>query len=339
MLKNRSAALLLALAVCCTGCAFSQEDDFCERTEELMGTFVRVKIYGADNADPDAALDAAFARAKELELIFSPTMDGSELGAVNASAFSQDTAVSEEFRFLLEESLYYAELSCGAFDCTIGGLIDLWGIGTEDARIPSDTEIQSVLLSADTEPVTIHPDGTIRFADERVQLQFGAIAKGYIADEMKAVLLDHGIRNGILSLGGNVLTIGENPVKQSGWVIGITDPFDPEQITATLSAEDASVVTSGNYERYFEENGVRYHHILDPETGYPADSGLISTTIIAESSLTCDALSTAAYVLGAKDGMALIERMDGVEAVFITEDGEFLTSSGISDYDFAQVIE
>ncbi len=339
MRKIKYAALLPALALFCTGCVSTAEEEYCERTEELFGTFVSVKIYAEDGADPDSALDAAFERARELEQIFSPTIDGSELNAVNVSAFSQDTAVSEEFRFLLEESLDDTALSDGALDCTIGGLIDLWGIGTEHARIPSEEEIRRCLPTDGSAPVLLHADGTVRFTGEQVQLQFGAVAKGYIADEMKKVLLDHGVRSGILVLGGNVLTIGQNPVKQDAWTIGITDPFSPEQITATISAKDASVVTSGNYERYFEANGVRYHHILDPQTGYPADSGLVSTTIIAASSLTCDALSTATYVLGAEAGMALVERMDGVEAVFITEDGEFLTSSGISDYDFAQVIE
>ncbi len=339
MRKQCSAALLAALFFCCTGCTAVPQEMSCERTEELLGTFVSVRCDAPSDADAEAAMDAAFLRARELEQIFSPTIADSELNAVNASAFAQDTAVSEDFHFLLEASLDYAARSDGALDCTMGRLIALWGIGTADARIPSDEAILAAHASNGSAAVLLRPDGTVRFTEEEVQLQFGAVAKGYIADEMKEVLLDHGITSGILSLGGNVLTIGEHPVRHDGWSVGITDPFSPDRITATVTVRDASVVTSGNYERYFEENGIRYHHILDPETGCPADAGLVSTTIIAGSSLTCDALSTATYVLGAEAGMALIERTEGAEAVFITENGEFLTSSGISDYEFIQVTE
>ncbi len=327
-------AAILCTAAMLTGCA--PQDTSYERTEELFGTFVSAKIYCDDAKTAQDALDAAFAQARELECIFSPSIASSELNAVNAAAYSQDTAVSEHFLYLLEQSLYFTELTDGAFDCRLGELIALWGIGTESAQIPTETERRNALLPSGDTTVSIHADGTVRFLDERVQLQFGAIAKGYIADEMKAVLNSCGIESGTLSLGGNVLTLGEKPSGEA-WTVGITDPFSPETLFATVRVKGKSVVTSGNYERYFEENGVRYHHILNPENGFPADSGLVSTTIIADSSLLCDALSTATYVLGAQEGMALIEQLDGAEAIFITEDGELLTSSGMEEYELKQV--
>jgi thiamine biosynthesis lipoprotein len=240
---------------------------------------------------------------------------------------------------VLEKALYYSDLTDGALDCTIGDLIDLWGIGTEYAHVPDNTEIQNILRQNSYTMVVLDTDiPTVRFTQPEVTLHFGAIAKGYIADEMKSVLENYGIESGCLSLGGNVLTIGAKPSGKP-WTVGITDPLSPENITATLQVTDLSVVTSGNYERYFYEDGVRYHHILDPDTGYPAENGLISATIIGSSSVDCDALSTAVYVLGSEKGMALIESLEDVEAVLITDDGTVLTSSGIEKYQFQQVTQ
>lgn len=333
MHRFRMAAILLLTAVLSSGCTQSPQQY--SRTEELFGTYVSAKIYTETEDSADAALDAAFERARELEEIFSPSIGHSELNAVNAAAFSQETEVSEDFQHLLSQSLEFSEKSGGAFDCGIGRLIDLWGIGTENAKIPSDAAIRDTLHPAAHEVIDLQ-DGAVRFLDERVQLQFGAIAKGYIADEMKEVLRSHGIESGMLSLGGNILTIGSKH-DTAPWTIGITDPFSPQEITATMEVRDLSVVTSGNYERYFEENGVRYHHILNPGTGHPADAGIISVTILSESSLRCDALSTAVYVLGAQEGLALIETIEDTECILVTEDGEILQSSGMDAYHVKQV--
>lgn len=333
MKRFLTSAIVLLIAVSSSGCTGTPKQY--ERTQELFGTFVSARIYASDASSAEEALDAAFARAKALEQTFSPTIADSELNAVNASAFSQEIKVSEDFYTLLEQSLAYSKRSEGAFDCSIGELISLWGIGTEDARVPTEGEIRSTLHSSAHEVIT-QQDGAVRFLDDRVQLQFGAIAKGYIADEMKEALQAHGIESGTLSLGGNILTIGSKN-GDVPWTIGITDPFAPQEITATVEVRDLSVVTSGNYERYFEENGSTYHHILNPKTGYPSDAGLISATIIAKSSLQCDALSTAVYVLGAQEGLALIESLDGAECVLITEDGTLQQSSGMDAYHLKQV--
>lgn len=333
---RRSALLFLPIYLLfCTGCT-ADDTAMQTRTEALMGTYVTVTL-SPSGTDPESALDAAFARAQELEQIFSPTIPDSELNLVNASAFSQDTAVSEDFAHLLSESLYYMELTDGAFNCTIGKLIDLWGIGTEDAHIPPESEILPLLPSPDS--VILSKDGTVRFLNETVQLHFGAIAKGYIADEIKEVLISCGIEDAIISLGGNILTMGQHPEKHADWTIGITDPAAPSDIMGTVRVSGLSVVTSGNYERYFEENGIRCHHILDPAAGYPANNGLAGTTIIAESSLACDALSTAVYVLGEEQGLALIESIPDTEAICITGSGTVHTTPGIGNYSFRQVTE
>lgn len=331
---RRSALLFLPIYLLfCTGCT-ADDTAMQTRTEELMGTYVTVTL-SPSGTDPETALDAAFARAEELEQIFSPTIPDSELNRVNASAFSQDTAVSEDFAHLLSESLYYMEISGGAFNCTIGKLIDLWGIGTEDAHVPLKTEILPLLPPSDS--VILSEDGTVRFLDETVQLHFGAIAKGYIADEMREVLTSCGIEDAIISLGGNILTMGQHPEKQADWTIGITDPHVPSAIMGTVQVSGLSVVTSGNYERYFEENGSRYHHILNPASGYPANAGLCGATIIAESALACDALSTAVFVLGEEQGLSLIESIPDTEAICISDSGEVRCTSGIGNVSFREV--
>ncbi len=324
--------LLSTLLLMSTGCT-AQQPQSVQYTEELLGTYVTVTAYGSDDDALQKAVDAAFDRARALEQIFSPTIQDSELCAVNVAAFEDAVPVSEDFRFLTEEAQYYSQLSGGALNCTMGELIALWGIGTENAGIPAEDRILSLLPKSDN-PIQIEGN-TIRLLETGVSLHFGAVAKGYIADEMQEVLLAHGVQSAALSLGGNVLTIGTKP-DGSAWKIGITDPFSPESIAATVSAEDLSVVTSGTYERYFEEDGILYHHILDPKTGYPADSGLASVTILAQSSLTSDALSTAVFVLGAEEGMALVESLPDVEALLITEDGEFLISSGMAQYELTR---
>ncbi len=330
---RRALALLCIPLVLCTGCAARQPQSV-QRTEELLGTYVTVTVYGDNRKKLENAVDAAFTRAYALEQTFSPTIPDSELNAVNAAASGQEIAVSEDFLFLTQQACEYSALSGGALDCTIGGLIDLWSIGTDEARIPSPEEIAAA-LHPDSHTLVSTQGDTVRFESETVRLHFGAIAKGYIADEMQEVLAAQNVTSGTLSLGGNVLTIGRKP-DGSKWKVGITDPFAPEEIAACVSVSDCSVVTSGTYERYFDADGIRYHHILDPATGCPADSGLASVTILAQSSLTCDALSTSVFVLGAQEGMALIESLDGVEALLITEDGEFLTSSGMTQYELTR---
>ena len=169
----------------------------------------------------------------------------------------------------------------------------------------------------------------MHFLTDTVQLDLGGIAKGYAADEMKKVLTDtYGITSGILSLGGNVMAIGSKPEGEQ-WVVGIVDPLHTSEMIGTLSETDKTIVTSGNYERYFTKDGIRYHHILNPATGYPAENGIISSTIITDCSMDADALSTATYVMGVEEALEMIEKMDGIEAVFVKEDGSIVTTDGV----------
>lgn len=319
---------ILTIICCMAACTKekSQLQEY-EKTEEILGTIITGKVYG-ENAEE--GLENAFKRAKEIEDIMSAKEETSELSMVNREAFEKEVQISEELYQVVEKAVYYAKLTDGKFDPTIGKLINLWGIGTEHERVPKENELASLAGLKDYEQILLNEkEHTIRFLTDTIQLDLGGIAKGYAADEMKKILTDtYGITSGILSLGGNVMAIGSKPGGEQ-WVVGIVDPLNTSEMIGALSETDRTIVTSGNYERYFIKDGIRYHHILNPVTGYPAESGIISSTIITNCSMDADALSTAAYVMGVEEALEMIEKMDDVEAVFVKEDGSIVTTDGV----------
>ena len=329
----------LTLAVVCsvllTGCSKSLQSQSASRTELVMSTVVTITLYGEQAQE---GVNAAFQKAKDLEKILSSQNEKSELYPVNQSAYDHEVEVSDTLFTVAQRSLQYCKETDGALDCTIGKINDLWAFGTSNVRLPGKEEITPLLVDKGYEQVELNEEKhTIRFLNPNIQLDFGATAKGFAADEIKNMLVEeYGITCGILNLGGNIITIGAKYDGQP-WGIGITDPNDTTRAVSTAYITNATAVTSGNYERYFIEDGVRYHHILDPKTGYSANNGLISTTIITENSMLADALSTATYVMGLEKAHAYIESLDDVEAIFITEDGTVVKTSGITDDTFEGV--
>lgn len=333
-------SMICSLTACSTGkvqqqeseqsqeSAQSQEDEQqYEKTEEILGTIITGKVYG-ENAEE--GLKAAFQRAKEIEDIMTAKEEDSELSMVNREAFQKEVQVSEELYKVIDQAVYYAKLTDGKFDPTIGKLIDLWGIGTENEKVPKEDELTPLIGLKDYEQIELNEEQhTIHFLTDTVQLDLGGIAKGYAADEMKKILTDtYGVESGTLSLGGNVMLIGNKPGGEE-WLVGIVDPLDTSGMIGGVLEADKTIVTSGNYERYFMQDGVRYHHILNPATGYPAENGIISSTIITDCSMDADALSTATYVMGVEDALELIEKMDGIEAIFVKDDGSIVTTDGV----------
>lgn len=304
-------------------------------TEEHFGTILTITLYGSDEEKLKEITEKSFDECERLENIFSAKLSDSELSRLNEHAALEPVEVSDELMYLLKEALEYNKLSDGALDMSIGRLVNMWGIGTENERVP-DTEELKPYINADGCSSIIIDDknSTVFFNSDLVTIDLGAIAKGYAADCIKQYICDNmESPYGILDFGGNIMTIGQK-ADGSPWNIGITNPKSPSQVYGVVSVKDMCVVTSGNYERYFIENGVRYHHILNPFTGYPADTGIISSTIIGDNSMMCDALSTACYILGVDKSLELIDSMEGVEAVFIDNDGKAHTSKGISKYNF-----
>lgn len=294
------------------------------KTGFYFDTVVQITLY---DDTKEALIDECFRIAEEFEKKVSRTMEGSDIYNLN-HADGATVTVSDETISLLQAGLHYCRLSEGSFDITIGSLTELWDIKNNPGSIPTEKAIADALSCVDYETIVI-TGNDVTLTNSDTQLDLGAIAKGYIADRMKEYLNDNGVTEGILNIGGNVLVLG--PKKDgSSYTIGIQRPFSTEG-TAMYSVEitDGTVVSSGVYERYFEKDNIIYHHILDPVTGYPYQNGILSVTIFCSESVDGDGLSTACFSLGIKKGMALIESIPDAEAIFITEDYELVTSSGI----------
>ena len=312
-------AVLTASALLLTGCSgaksSTQTDQDLTYTDMLFDTVIKIQIL--DPAD-ESILDGLKKLCEKYDTMFSATNTDSELYKLN-HAKGQPFTVSSETANLIQEGIHYSELSGGAFDLTIEPVSALWDFKADKPTVPSSDAIAQAVSHVDYTKVDIQ-DNTVTLEDPEAGIDLGAIAKGYIADQVKTYLKKQGIKHAIINLGGNVDVIGTKP-DGSKYNIGIQKPFDEsgEAITS-VQLKDQTVVTSGIYERYFKKNGKLYHHILDPRTGYPCENNLYSVSIITDSSTKADALSTTCFLLGYEKGMELIQSMDGVEAIFITDD-------------------
>lgn len=287
-------------------------------------TIITVTLYDQSKT---ADLEHCFELARMYENYFSAKISDSDISKINASA-GTPVQVHDETAELIEKGLYYCELSGGKFDITVGKLTDLWDFHAETPQIPDSAAIAQAVAAIDYHNVIL--DGNeVTLTNKDAAIDLGGIAKGYIADKLKEYLVSQGITSGLINLGGNVLAIGSKN-NHDAYTIGLQRPFDETgSATASVQIKDMTVVTSGIYERFFEQDGRIYHHILDTDTGYPYDSGLLSVSIICPHSADGDGLSTVCFSLGLKDGMDLIESLDHTEAVFITSDYKLHCSSGI----------
>lgn len=286
------------------------------RNSFLLDTVVNVTIYRGGN---DAVLDGALALCERYERMFSRTVEGSDVYRLN-HAQGQPVAVSPEVREVLETALYYAEVTDGRYDITISPVVDLWDFTSGNAVLPDAAALDTALAKVGWQNVVLEVDA-VRLQNG-AQIDLGSIAKGFIADRMADYLVENGVKGAIINLGGNIKTVGDKGFSRP-FRIGIQKPFaDRDETIGTVEiAGQRSVVSSGIYERAFVLNGRLYHHILDPASGYPAETGLVSVTVISDSSLQGDALSTSLFLLGPEQGLALAQSLDGVEAALITEDG------------------
>lgn len=317
MRYKRITALMAAAALLLSGCSNLTGKRDLTYTDTLFDTVISVKIL--DAADEDL-IKGCEKLCKEYDEKFSRTNENSEIYKIN-HAKGAAVEVSQDTITLIKKGIYYSEMSRGAFDITIGSASTLWDFTSGEHKIPSKKKIASATNHINYRNIILR-ENTVMLSDPKAAIDVGAIAKGYIADRLKDYLQDNGVRHAIIDLGGNILTIGSK-ADGSDYNIGIQKPFDDngEPITS-VKVSDKSVVTTGIYQRYFEKDGKLYHHILDPSTGYPCKNSLYSVTIITNSSLTADALSTTCYLLGYEEGMKLVNQLDNVDAVFITDDNE-----------------
>ncbi len=308
-MKNKS-LLVYSIALCLLcSCSVAQENT---DTRFLLDTFCTVTA-AANAKTVSGALDVC----EDLEKKLSRTQKASEISAINEAGIFKP---SDDTKTVIEKGLYYSALSNGLFDITVAPLTSLWDF--KNAVIPSRDEIAEALKNVDYQ--SIEPAGN-EIKTGGKQLDLGAIAKGYIADRVCEYLKANDVKKGIVNLGGNIVVFGDE------YKIGLKKPFSENDIIISLMLRDTSISTSGVYERCFTENGKLYHHILNAETGYPAETDLYSASVICENAVDGDALSTVCMLLGKEKAAKLIEQTDNCEAVFIDKDMKLTYTSGIKE--------
>lgn len=316
-----------------TACSIKKTEATVEplrRTEFLLGTVVTISLYDHQSEE---ILDLAMNKLKELEDTLSINKTGTLIDQVNEAAGITPVVVDENTYKVIEKGLTYSKLTNGAFDITIGPIVKLWNIGFPEARVPSADEVKQTLPLVGFDKVILDSaHSSIYLTDKGMHLDLGGIGKGYAADEMAALLRENGVKHAIIDLGGNIYTLGDKPGNQL-WTIGVQDPFNPRGKTiGRLKTANKSIVTSGVYERFVkDESGKQYHHILSPKTGYPYENQIAGVTIVSDSSTDGDALSTAVFAMGVEEGLAFVETLEGVDAIFITLDSKIYTTNGIQD--------
>lgn len=320
--RKRVFPLILILTLC-TGCwQQSTSSEPAERAVFAMDTYITMQAYGRE---AETALEEAEELIHQLESQFSVTDEGSEIFAANHSG-GEPVIISNDTTLLISFALSMARQTDGALEPTIYPVLTAWGFTTDEYHIPTQEELDILLPLVNYEDIYLM-DITVTVPDG-MQLDLGAVAKGYTGDKVAELLRDHGISSALINLGGNVQAVGSKP-NGSPWRVGVRDPFTDGNL-GVLEIEDMAVVTSGGYERYFtDEDGNVYWHILDPETGYPAHSGLVSVTVVAPEGKLCDTLSTALFVMGPEEAVQFWRDRQDFEMLLVDENGGLYLTEGL----------
>lgn len=294
-----------------------------KKTDYLLGTIVSITVYDCDNGNE--IIEECFEMVRELENKVSPADKSSVVSHLNNSALNCWINIDSEVYALIKDSMEYCIESEGAFDIGLGRVIDLWGIGTDRQAVPNLNELEPYMGFKCFEHVFLNDEQcSVLFDDERVSINLGACAKGYAVNKTVEFLKQKGVESALIDFGGNIFAIGNKNGK--GFDIGIANPGNDNIGGVINNLSDISVVTSGDYQRYFEQNGKRYHHIIDSNTAFPAESGVRSITVICADSFKGDCLSTAAFVLGAEKGKELLDKMN-CGYVFFTDSGVIVSEN------------
>lgn len=296
-----------------------------ERFESIMGTRISVEVWHEDPAAAGAAIDAVIAEMHRVDELMSHYKPESQLSQVNRDAAKAPVKVDPELAGLIARALEFSELSDGAFDITYASVGYLYDY--RERKHPTEAEIQAALPAVNwRHVVVVREDSTVRFLKPGVRIDLGGIAKGHAVDSSIAILEARGIRNATVTAGGDSRILGDR--RGRPWVVGIRHPDERDRVIARVPLEDAAISTSGDYERFFDEDGVRYHHIIDPATG-KSPRGVRSVTVIGPNSTLTEGLTKSVFILGPERGIALIEGQEDVDAVVVTADGRVIYSKGL----------
>jgi len=294
-----------------------------------LGTIIRLRVDGNNG---EKAIKESIDRLNIIENKMSVFKEFSEVSMINKKSGISSQEVSRDTYFVIKKAVEYSKLSEGTFDPTIRPIVSLWHIGSDNPRIPNKNEISKNIKLVNYEDIIFsEKDNSIGLRHEKQAIDLGGIAKGYATDEVNIIFKNHKIKSALIDLGGNIFAFGKKSDKTL-WNVGIQNPFNTRgEHVGVISVENKSIVTSGNYERYFTKNGKVYHHIIDPKTGYPSESEIISATIISDNSIDGDGLSTGVYIMGLEKSLKLIESLNGIDAIFINKNKEIYVTSGIKD--------
>ena len=321
-MRKIAGILLIISAFLLTSCTKAPE-----KSEEYffaMDTYMKIEAYGESAPN---AVSQARARVEALEKLWSATDENSEIYAIN---HGENPVLSAETLDLLSFTLEMSAKTDGAFDATIYPVLTAWGFTTDEHRVPDESELAGLLEKVGYEKVSA--DGNKISLKQGMMLDFGGAAKGWASDECTKIMRESGVQSALINLGGNVYALGKR-YDGNLWRIGVADPLDENftENVGIISVSDRAVVTSGNYQRYFTQDGKTYGHIIDPKTGYPADNDLLSVTIVAEEGKLCDALSTALFVMGREQAEEFWRENGGFEMILIDKNGGIFVTAGIAE--------
>lgn len=329
IVKDYIPYLLIVTCLFISGCE-QAEQEF-TKTQYLMGTLVTIKIIHKDQETAYKAINDAFKEIERIEHIFSNTLNSSEVSRLNSQGYLENP--SQELLYILNKSLYYSSISGGCFDITVMPILELYSQCFKiKKRPPSKEEIKEVLELVDYRNIIIS-EKNVSFAKKGMKITLGAIVKGYAIDRAAEIIKKYGIKNALINAGGDIYVTGYNRAKKP-WAIALENPRNKAEYISRFYLSERAIATSGDYERYFDKKK-RFHHIINPKTGYSATE-LISVTVISKTALDADALATSVFVMGPTKGLELINNMPGVDALVITADKRILYSDNIKKYILAQ---
>ena len=334
-MKKKITAILMVIliGIMAAGCGQQQKTEQTEGTEEsasqdifAMDTYMSVTAYGAD---AESAVSDAIAEIERLDALLSTGETDSEIYKLNQNGGG---SISEDTSYILERALEIWKSTDGCFEIGIYPLMQEWGFTDGNYKVPDKETLQKLLPLADSSKIDFNEkDQTVSFEQDGMEIDFGGIAKGYTSGRIMDIFREHGITSGMVSLGGNVQVLG---IKTDGskWRVAVQNPEDTENYLGVLETQDRAVITSGGYERYFEQDGKTYQHILDPKTGYPADSGLTSVTIVSADGTLADGLSTSLFVMGKEKAVAYWRaHSEEFDAILVEKDGTVSVTENIAD--------